>query len=107
MNGDFADGIGIIRYTTSALVGRVDPILESVCRSIDPLILDARRGVQLASREEFHVAVKQTIEWEIDRPSTIASGRCLRAFRWFSSQERCSIVESAISFAGRRDGLGT
>lgn len=66
MDGNFANRVGIVRNTASALVGRVDSVLGRVGWSIDPLVLDARCGVQLASREEFHVTMKEAIEWKVD-----------------------------------------
>lgn len=111
MDGDLGVEEGVVRDSARGLTGAV----HATC--IDPHIGVFVGGVELAGREELHVAMVEAVEGEVDVASTILSGhRGGVVFGRFACQlwypcvvklGRSSVIGNALSLASEEAWLNS
>lgn len=100
MNGHFTDTESIVGDTTSALVGRIDDAWL-----VDSLICPSVWAIQLPSSEEFHLAMIQAIEWQIEASVSIYFRDRRSGFQWRHQAHLLTIIEGIVWLGGHRNVL--
>ena len=95
MNGHFAATESIVGDTTSALAGRVDDAWLT-----DSLICPTVWTVHLPSGEEFHLAMVQAVEWQIEASVSIYFRDSRSGFQWWGPLSRSASIEGIVCLGG-------
>ena len=107
VNSHFGSTEGVIRYTTSTLIGRVNSMLRGISWCINPLVYISIRRIKLARREEHQIAMVESTKRQVDRSNTVHVWHRIRSLRWFPNQLRSPIIEGVVRFRCGRNRLET